>query len=230
MSVYRPELPPVPRRMLALPVRRGYPVPYFVDINPETQDYDFRIADGRKRVACVREHRCWVCGQPLGRAFAFLIGPMCAINRVSSEPPSHADCADFSARACPFLSRPDESRREDRLPAEMVAAPGVGLQRNPGVALVWITDSYQVFDAGSGRDLRVEGATVGAGQLIHLGEPIELRWYAEGRKASRAEVLASIDSGFPLLRQVAASQGPQALARLEEELAGALALVPQEAA
>ena len=28
---------------------------------------------------------------------AFVIGPMCAVNRVSAEPPSHLDCAVFSA-------------------------------------------------------------------------------------------------------------------------------------
>jgi hypothetical protein len=29
--------------------------------------------------------------------------------------------------------------------------------------------------------------------------PVEIKWYAEGRAATRAEVMASIESGLPLL-------------------------------
>ena len=33
---------------------------------------------------------------------AFVIGPMCAVNRViAPEPPSHRDCGTFSARVLP---------------------------------------------------------------------------------------------------------------------------------
>jgi hypothetical protein len=68
---------------------------------------------------------------------------MCAILRISGEPPSHRECAEFSARACPFLSRPDMVRREDRLPDAAKFNP-LMLERNPGVAMVWITLSYTV--------------------------------------------------------------------------------------
>jgi hypothetical protein len=36
--------------------------------------------------------------------WSFVVGPMCGINRNSAEPPSHKECAQWSARNCPFLS------------------------------------------------------------------------------------------------------------------------------
>jgi len=101
--VIREDLPPLPSRMQTLKLdHRGYPVPWFVawiDGKP-----DFRVMDGKKMNQAVRFKKCWVCGSPLGRRFTFCIGPMCAINRTIGEPPSHHECVDFSARACPFLS------------------------------------------------------------------------------------------------------------------------------
>ncbi len=220
---YRPELPAIPRRMLDLPVRRGYPVPWFVDVNPETGDYDFRMMDGRKAKRAVMQRRCWLCGDPLGRHFAFNIGPMCAINRVGSEPPSHLECADFAARACPFLSRPNEKRREDRLPEEMGVAPGVHLERNPGVALVWVTSSYRLFHTEA-TGVKVPGATESTGVLFRIGPAEELRWYACGREATRQEISESIASGLPALRQVAVQQGTEEA--LEKEIVAAMQLLP----
>lgn len=39
----------------------------------------------------------------------------------------------------------------------------------------------------------------GNGVLIKIGEPFEIDFYAEGRKAARAEIDRSIDTGLPLL-------------------------------
>src|SRR5262245_2742625 len=103
-TILRPELPPVPERMRKLPLHRGYPVPWFVEWIEGVPD--FRIMDGRKLVRAVKEKRCWVCGELMGSYLAFTIGPMCAVNRISAEPPSHRECASFSARGCPFLTRP----------------------------------------------------------------------------------------------------------------------------
>jgi hypothetical protein len=184
---YRPELGPIPPRMTRLPVDRGYPVPWFVDVIDGTPE--FRAASPEKFVRAVRERRCWVCGDPLGRHLAFVIGPMCAVNRTSSEPPCHLDCAVFSAQRCPFLSRPHAKRRED----DVVNSDWAGeasIMRNPGVAGVWITGSYTTFKAPGAAQI---------GYLFEMGEPSAVLWFAEGREATRAEVLASIDSGMPLL-------------------------------
>src|SRR5215510_204714 len=114
----RANLPPLPRRMQSLPVSdRGFPVPWFVPwVNGQPE---FRAMDGRKFELAVGKKLCWVCGQPLGTRFAFVVGPMCGINRISSEPPSHRECAEFSAMGCPFLSMPKMVRRDDSDIAEL---------------------------------------------------------------------------------------------------------------
>lgn len=202
----------VPERIAKLPRdRRGYPVPWFVawiDGQP-----DFRVIDPDRMARCVKERRCWLCGEPLGAYRAFVIGPMCAINRVSSEPPSHRDCAVYAARVCPFLTKPRMRRRESGLPEEVHEAAGVGLKRNPGVALVWVTKQFEMFRAPGG-------------VLFRVGDPVETMWFAEGRSATREEVLASIDSGLPLLMEPAKAEGPSAIAALERMHREALVHLP----
>jgi hypothetical protein len=188
----RENLPPLPRRMQSLPVSdRGYPIPWFVaeiDGKPE-----FRAMDGRKWALAVEKNLCWVCGQALGTRFAFVVGPMCGINRISAEPPSHSDCAEFSAMGCPFLSMPKMVRREgDDLDDIKIPAAGMMLERNPGVALLWYTRSYVPFEVPK-RD------EANPGYLIHMGDPFEVAFYAHGRKATREEILTSIETGLPAL-------------------------------
>jgi len=187
----RENLPALPARMKSLPVSdRGYPVPWFVawvDGKPE-----FRAMDGRKWMLAVTKKLCWVCGQPLGTRLAFVVGPMCGINRISSEPPSHTECAEFSAMGCPFLSMPKMVRRDDSDLADVkVEAAGMMLERNPGVTLLWFTRSYEVFSVG--RD------EVNPGYLIRMGDPFDVAFYAHGRRATREEIEKSVETGLPAL-------------------------------
>lgn len=200
----------VPDRIAALPKHRGYEVPWFVTWYDGVPD--FRVADHIKLRDAVRFGLCWVCGQRMGRNAAFVIGPMCAINRVSSEPPAHRDCAIYSARRCPFLSRPTMQRRNRGLP-EHVDPAGVMVERNPGVALVWMTRRHKPFRAPGG-------------VLFNIGDPVETLWFAHGRPATRAEVLDSIESGMPLLRVAADVDGPAAVAELDRQVQAAMRLVP----
>lgn len=190
----RSELEKLPSRMKTLPIDdRGYVVPWFVawhDGKPE-----FRAMDGEKWVRAVRGKLCWVCGERLGRWMTFVAGPMCGINRTSSEPPSHLECAQWSARNCPFLNNPDAIRREDEECNPLSKCiGGVGIQRNPGVAMLWTTNTYHVFDDGRG------------GRLLQMGAPTAVEWYAHGKPATREKVLASIESGFPALAEMALKQ------------------------
>jgi hypothetical protein len=211
----RRTLPPLPARMKKLPLdHRGFPVPWFVAFIEGKPD--FRVIDTPKIGIAIKQRRCWVCGEPLGVHMAFVIGPMCAVNRVISEPPSHRDCAIFSATACPFLMQPRMRRNEKDLPQDHKEAAGFGLKRNPGAACVWITRSYRPFRPHAGAP----------GLLFGIGEPEEVLWFAEGRKATRAEVMASIESGLPLLR--AEEEGPQAILALQSALTRALRLVPAQ--
>lgn len=210
----RPGLPELPERIARLPVdERGYPVPWFVafvDGKP-----DFRVVGANKRRDAVQMHRCWVCGERLGVYLTFTIGPMCVVNRVTSEPPAHTECAEFSAKACPFLTRPKMRRRENDLPAGTVDPPGIALDRNPGAVAVWTTDRFLPFQTPDRR-----------GWLIKIGEPLQIRWYAEGRAATRAEVEASIESGYPSLLEAAEKEGPVAIAALAEARRAAVLLYP----
>lgn len=219
-TVLRPELPELPRQMHGLPVSdRGYPVPWFVlwqDKSGEPCERghgtpEFRMQHPNAAPEAHNRGKCWVCGGFLGRFKAFTLGPMCVVNRTTGEPPSHTECSDWSARACPFLSRPHARRREAGLP-EDATAPGMSIKRNPGVAVVWVTQHYGLN--------RVDNGT-----LFAIGRPREIRWYCEGRTATRAEIMDSIESGLPALREAAEGNIIEEN-ELQSMLKNALKLVP----
>jgi hypothetical protein len=181
---------------------RGFPVPEFameIDGVP-----DFRVVKPGYVRKCIIKNNCWICGERLGVRKAFVIGPMCCINRISAEPPSHRDCALFAAKNCPFLSMPLARRNDRDLPVER-SAPGKMILRNPGVCAVWMTKRYDV--------MRVDN-----GILLQIGEPEMIEFYAKGRIATRAEVDHSIRTGLPILEAEAKEEGLDA----ERELTRAL--------
>lgn len=194
-TTLRSELEELPNRMKYLPVdERGYPVPWFVDWADGKPE--FRAMNPRKWIHAVRFKRCWVCGEALGRYLCFVAGPMCGISRTTSEPPTHLDCGRWSARNCPFLNNPDAIRRVDETVSAATEenSAGFALMRNPGVTMLYIAKDYSLFDDGKGKP------------LIHMGELDSIEWYAEGRNATRAEVMHSIESGFPALFSLAMQQ------------------------
>jgi hypothetical protein len=210
--------PDLPEHMRGLKVdSRGFPVPWFVawvDGEPV-----FPVVESEKMGRTYRLGLCWVCGGALGRWKASVIGPMCAINRTISEPQSHVDCAQFSARRCPFLSQPNMKRVPGKvLPEARKNAAGLGIARNPGVTCVWVETA------------RTTPFSAPGGFLFKLGNPQRVEWYAQGREATRGEVLESIESGLPSLiesiEQEAPKDRPGALAELERLKARALTLLP----
>lgn len=211
---------PMPPAVRSLPISdQGFPVPWFVcwlvNDRPAQRGYgvpDFRIIMPGARQEAHSKQRCWICGQKRGVFGAFVIGPMCAINRVSSEPPSHLACAQYAVKACPFLAQPRMARNEKDMPSDRVQVDGM-LLRNPGVSLIWVTRSYRVH--------RVDG-----GVLFRVGAPHDVSWWAQGRPATRAEILASIDSGMPDLERHAREQ--KMTHELPHLIAEAMKLVPSE--
>lgn len=206
-SVLRTNLEPLPPQMRGLPVARGYPVPWFVAWvggKPE-----FRAVYAGRAEHAIKDRLCWVCGQKLGRRMTFVIGPMCGINRTTAEPPCHPGCAEWSARNCPFLSNESARRRVDEAINDETlkdSAPGIALTRNPGVSLLWTVDRYSVFEAGNGR-------------LIDVGMPLKVEFFANGRLATRAEVVQSVESGLPTLMGMAEQDGPAAVKELTQRKA-----------
>lgn len=190
----------MPKRIQSLPIdpKWNLPVPWFVQwINGKPE---FPVMDGKKWVKAVSDELCWICGKPINGPMAFVIGPMCGINRTSAEPPSDLLCALYAAQTCPFLVTPKMKRMDvDHLGT--VDAPGIALKRNPGCCAVWITKSYDIIHAPNG-------------PLIRIGEPQQIHWFAEGRKATRDEIMESIESGLPFLQNIAREDGPDAEAEL----------------
>lgn len=208
------ELPPLTDRIAKLPLDpvRQIPVPYFVqwlDANNDSAEAgavgarpEFRMMDGRKWAMCYKLDLCWVCGQRRSHKATFVIGPMCAINRTSSECPCHYECAVWSVKGCPFLTRPHMVRREDEIIRENKPyTAGIAIERNPGVMLLWTSNTYKMFRAPA-------VGPSGGGLLINVGEPISVEWWREGRKATRAEVMESIDSGLPKLQEICEMEEP----------------------
>jgi hypothetical protein len=166
---------------------------------------EFRVMNGRNLVRAVKEKLCWVCGQPFrrGERLVFVIGPMCAVTRVSSEPPSHRECAEFSAVACPFLSRPKMVRREgDYTESLLENVSGNAIRRNPGVTLLWVTRDYKTWRPPAG------------GVLFTVGKPLEVVAYAEGKLATKEQIRESVESGYPILRKIAEDEGLSATVAL----------------
>ncbi len=212
----RPSLPPMPRRLRLLPVdERGYPVPFFVaTVNGKP---DHRVSDPAKVALAHHNRLCLTCGQTLGVNLVFVAGPMCGINRISSEPPHHLECAEWAVQACPFLSRPHARRRTAGLPDEIAPAAGVPLERNPGVTMLWVTKHYQVVPAPGG-----------IGALFEMGDPSAVHFYAEGRRATRAELDESIRTGIPLLADMATREGAEAEQALLQAYRRFLTLIPKD--
>ncbi len=210
-KTYRQDIPLIPKRLLSLPVERGYPVPWFVaEVDGH---YDFRCIDYRKLEPAFKKKLCWICGQKLGAYLAFGIGPMSCINRTIAEPPSHRECMEWAMRVCPFLIQRQEDRRETHLPEGIKEQAGIAIKRNPGVIALWITKFYQPFKAPGGI-------------LFKIGDPLEVCWFREGRLASRSECLESIETGYPALLELAQMDGVAAVRELENRKVEALKLLP----
>jgi hypothetical protein len=205
--------------------KHGRPVPWFVAWLKEGADApagspgavpDFRIVKPGAIGAAWSARLCWVCGMLIHKAEprAFVVGPMCVINRVSAEPPGHHECGVYSATHCPFLITPNMIRRERHLPPGTSEPPGVFLRRNPGATAIYVTKRNT---ATMHRE--------GDGVLFDLGEPQWVEWYAEGREATRAEVVRSIETGLPSL--IEACQGDEAqLMQLDTQHAESMRLLP----
>ena len=153
----------------------GYPIPWFVH-RPADGSIDFRVMDPKRFVQAVKERRCWVCGEHLGKFVAFVGGPLSAAQRLYADPPSHVECAEFAVKVCPFLSIPTAQRREASKPAH-IAMPGQQVEQNPDVTGILITIGYQILPQG----------------ILVAKEPREVRWFRGGRPAKRSEVHHAIE-------------------------------------
>ena len=210
----------MPDRVRRLPIsEQGWPVPWFVEWFKDGKPCatgdgvpDFRIVDPRKITTAVKKQKCWVCGEgPLGIFKCFVIGPMCSVNRIISEPPSHRDCAIFAARICPFLARPAMVRNRRMYDADgkflFQEAGGVPLLRNPGAVCVWVTKPGSSTRSAAipvcwARPARPSGQK-------RSGLPT-----ADARRARKCSTPSS--SGYPTLGKIARDEGSGSGRRAED--------------
>jgi hypothetical protein len=143
---------------------------------------------------------------------------MCSVNRISAEPPACLSCARFAVTACPFLSKP-LAKRATKEGLNYQAPAGMMIERNPGVILIWGTQTYRAENHGTRQQPRL---------LFRIGSPIKIEWFSQGRTATRAEIIESIESGLPRLREVAAMDGRTGLDELRHQIERAAKLVPAE--
>jgi hypothetical protein len=144
----KPELPPVPLRMLARPCdERGYPIPYAQFINKQGKP-DFRILDAARVQLCLSRRLCGLCGEPMGKHVHFIGGPLCVANRIFHDPPMHRDCAVFALQACTHLAHGKGRYSERPLPEEegavVVENAYASAEKAEWFALMHTTKFYQV--------------------------------------------------------------------------------------
>lgn len=207
-----------------LPVsEKGFPIPWFVawlDDNGRVRPRgigkpDFRVIMPGAVEQAAKLSLCWICGNKItAEKMTFVIGPMCAVTRISAEPPSHKICAKYAILACPFLVNPRTRRNEKDTP-EGAYDVGTAIRRNPGVMLLWTCKTARMFPVDNGH-------------LFEIGDPIQVSYYREGRHATRAEIMASIESGIPILREETEKQG-LSLADLEQAIKSAKQYIPKAA-
>ena len=186
-------------------------VPWFVTIWEDGKP-EFRVVDPVRWNQAVHYRLCWICGEEIThRLYAFPIGPMCTINRVSADPACHLACSVYAAIHCPFLNDPDRVRRTDDLTdyCEEKAQDWGAIMRNPGITAIWACKKFTV-ERGAGTKM-----------LVRLGNPRRVLWYYKGAVATRSEVELSIASGIHLLSDLAEQEGPLAIAALETQKARA---------
>lgn len=186
----RPGIAPPPPHMANRPIHRGYPVPYFVawvDGVP-----DFRVVDAHKFEMCRKFEFCWLCGKPLGGHRVFVIGPMCVVNRTTSEPPSHMVCATYAAENCPHIVHPEAKRRAANLPEGHHEPGGHMVRQNPGLVALWESKTYSYY------------RPKGGGILVDIGKPVSVSWWTEGRQASRDEAVKGFTASVERLKLLTA--------------------------
>ena len=88
------------------------------------------------------------------------------------------------------------------------------IDRNPGVTLLWTRTTF--------RTVHLNG-----GVMFRVGAPEAVQWFAQGRAATRAEVVASIETGVPLLRTQAEREGGAAVQVLDQLIRNAMRIVPR---
>lgn len=181
----------LPKYMRTRPTYGGFVVPYFVawfigqeqtdERTPEAKP-DFRVTDMRRANICRQRNMCWICGKQLGTFKWFVFGPASALGRVSTEPPSHRDCAHYAVQTCPYLLHAGRS-----LAPLTNVPPDTHVfdiePEHPGVSVLWAAKGYDLEPVDPSRGIF----------YFTPHEPDVVEFWYEGRRATREEITSAID-------------------------------------
>lgn len=212
MPEYLKSLPqPIPSRIKALPVQDGMPVPWFTAVVGDK--YDLRFVDKAKIIPALRHNTCWICGQKLDVYRSFNIGPVSAINLITSEPPSHKECAQWAAKACPHLNQKQRQRNNSNLPSELEDRNPLGISETIEVSCVATVTNYAIHP---GKHL-----------LIELKQVTDIEWLKHGVRATREEVVDALAKARSLIAEIAIQEGEKSLTKLESKYNKILTFLPK---
>lgn len=175
-----------PSHIKALPIHKGYPVPYFVHRDPDWepgQPIDFRVTSPDAMRRCVMHNRCWITGTVLGTHKAFVGGPVSALMQNYAEPPSRPAAAMFAAQVCPFMIG---GGGVAPIQPGTRSLAGDHVTTGTGVTFVYVTREFTVHSTATGT-------------IWRPGEVEQLDAFKDGRKATRDEIEVAINAGVELL-------------------------------
>lgn len=178
---------PKPAYLDRRPIVNGYVVPWFVawydengkqcNENTPGAKPSFPTIDFLKIRHAWRRNLCWICGNPMGSNKAFVLGPSSAIMGMSTEPPSHLACAGYAVVTCPFITDPNHRYAGDKRPlkpSEHVI--DMMSDRNPGLAVIWVTKTFEIDTTTRHPMFRI------------TGQPVGIQFWKEKRRATYKEV------------------------------------------
>ncbi len=94
----------IPERLQKFELWKGvYPVHYTV-MRATDGTPDFKVIHEERRMECILDGLCALCGERLEKIKAFIGGEACMNNKIFLDPGMHKDCAYYAAKACPFLN------------------------------------------------------------------------------------------------------------------------------
>ncbi|MPQ71493.1 hypothetical protein GC387_33380 [Pseudomonas sp. MWU12-2323] len=155
-----------PPRIASLPKdERGYPIFFTLLVGPDGKP-NFRAQDPYKWEAGVHNSLCGICGQKLGKKFAFVGGPRSIKSRYFTDLPMHESCAVYALKACPFIAMPKFTYLTQHAP-ELAVNPLVSDKR-PEMFGIGITSKMKV--------VQLQGHTV-----IRAGTFTRVQFWKDGK-------------------------------------------------
>ena len=120
---------PIPKKMNAMRRdKRGYPIPFIVVTGEDGTPY-FTANHEPRRLRCILENRCSICGTRLDSSVWLVGGPVSAFHEFGAyrDPGLHHECMEYALRVCPYLAAPrymgridDANIAYDNLPAGVI--------------------------------------------------------------------------------------------------------------